>query len=73
MHFIFLLARVYPYWALALVMILVQLAIFFRRRESSVQWTCLGCAAFLVGGILAWFIFRGDLHSDDWIRTLTGG
>jgi TctA family transporter len=73
MHLVYLLARVYPYLALAVSIVLVQLAIFFRRRKSSTQWTCLGVAGVLMLGVVAWFFFRGDLHSDDWVRYVTGG
>jgi hypothetical protein len=72
MSFVYLLARIYPYWALALGMVLFQLAVFFRRRQSSVQYSLLGAIGFLGLGILAWFYFRGDLHSDDWVRYMTG-
>lgn len=72
MHLLFLLARIYPYWALALIIVLLQLAIFFRRRKSPNQYT-LGFVAGLLGiGIVAWFALRGDLHSDEWVRYLTG-
>jgi TctA family transporter len=72
MHYIFLLARVYPYWALPLTIVLVQLFIFFRRRKNPMRFTTGAGAVILVLGIFAWFIFRGDIHSDDWIRTLLG-
>lgn len=72
MNFVYLMARIYPYWALALAMVLFQLAIFFRRRQSPVQYSLLGGIALLGLGILAWFYFRGDLYSDDWVRYLSG-
>jgi hypothetical protein len=72
MSFIFLLARIYPYWALALCMVLFQLFVFFRRRKASFQYTLAGLIALLGAGIVAWFVFRGDIHSDEWVRYVTG-
>jgi hypothetical protein len=72
MHLIFLLARVYPYWALAVAILMLQVAIFYRRRKDKLQWTFVGVAGCLMLGILAWFIFRGDLYSDNWVRFVTG-
>jgi TctA family transporter len=72
MHLVFLLARIYPYWALAVSIVLVQIAIFYRRRNSPRQWTCLGAVAILMLGIVGWFVFRGDLNSDVWIKYILG-
>lgn len=72
MHLVYLMARIYPYWGLAVSIVMVQIAIFYRRRKSSNQWTCLGIAGFLMTGIAVWFFYRGDLHSDDWVRYMTG-
>ena len=72
MHVIFLLARVYPYWALAVSIVLLQIAVFYRRRDNKLQWTFVGIAGGLMLGVLAWFVFRGDIHSDSWVRFFTG-
>jgi TctA family transporter len=72
MHFIFLLARIYPFWALPMAIVLAQLAIFFRRRESGLQYSSMAGVVLLTAGIFAWFFFRGDIHSDDWVRTIFG-
>jgi hypothetical protein len=72
MRYYFLLARLYPYWALPLAVVLVQLGIFFRRRKSPIQYACLGEAGLLLLGIVAWFVFRGDLYTDRWLRVIFG-
>jgi hypothetical protein len=72
MSLIYLLARIYPYWALAVGMVLMQLAIFFRRRKNPMQFTMIGSTAILGIGVLAWFYFRGDLHSDEWVSYMLG-
>ena len=72
MRFIYLLARTYPYWALAMAAVLFQLAIFFRRRQSNVQYTLGGIIGFLILGTVVWFAFRGDLYSDHWVRAIAG-
>ena len=72
MRFIYLLARTFPYWALAVAVVLFQLAVFFRRRQSKLQYSLGGIIGFLILGTIAWFVFRGDLYSDHWIRALAG-
>ena len=61
MHFIFLQRGCYPYWALQRFSILmIQIAIFYRRRENKLQWTLCGRRREeLMLGVLAWFIFAG--------------
>lgn len=72
MHFVYLLARIYPYWALPCALIFAQLFYFFRRRNSPLRFSVLGCIVFLMGGLIAWIVFRGDLHSDHWVRAVVG-
>lgn len=72
MHFVFLLARIYPYWAIPLVAVLAQIAIFFRRRRHALLYSVVGLMGLLFLGLLAWAFFRGDLHSDEWVRALLG-
>jgi ABC-type polysaccharide/polyol phosphate export permease len=73
MHLIFLAARIYPFWALPMAIVVAQLYFFFRRRNSNIQYSALAGIMMLLGGIVAWFFFRGDLNSDQWIRTVVGG
>jgi hypothetical protein len=70
MHFIFLLARIYPYWALPLAVLFYQLAIYFRRKNSGLQWVFFGAIAFCAVTTGLWIVFRGDLRSDIWVRSL---
>lgn len=68
MHQIFLLARVYPYWAIPLALVLGQLGIFFRRRKSRFQYTFWMLIAILMISSLAWLVMRGDRNADEWVR-----
>jgi len=70
MHLIFLAARILPYWAIPIALVCGQLAIHFTRRQSKVAYLWWGTVAglFLTSGF--WIFFRGDLHSDDWLRWL---
>ena len=72
MRYVFLLARLYPYWAIALIMVSWQLGAFFRRRSSPYQNLCWVSIVFLSLGFLGWFFFRGDLYSDAWLRKFGG-
>ncbi|MEK6579921.1 MAG: hypothetical protein AABZ55_11895 [Bdellovibrionota bacterium] len=68
MSFLFLLVRFYPVWVFALGIVLVQLGMFFRHRASVIQyyfWIPLGIS---VVTVILWIVYRGDLHSDEWVR-----
>jgi len=69
MHVAFTLARFYPYWALPVILVVIELGIFFRRRASSLQWGVFTLAGILLFMVLLWFGFRGDIHSDAWIKS----
>jgi hypothetical protein len=70
MHTIFVLARLFPLWAIPLALALAQLGLFFRRRSSASQWGCWGVASALIVAVVLWIAFRGDLNSDSWIKAL---
>ena len=73
MHLIFTLARLFPYWGLAVVLLSGQLGVFFRRKGSVLQWYCWANAGFYGFMILLWLVFRGDMNSDAWIKGFFGG
>jgi hypothetical protein len=68
MHEIFFLVRIYPYWTIPFAMVLAQLAIFFRRRGSGLRFPLWGMVGILIATAIIWVVFRGDLHSDQWVR-----
>lgn len=70
MRVIFLLFRTYPLWGVTLALVFMQLAVFFTRRRSKTRFFFWGASIFLLLGVVAWIFFRGDLHSDTWVRTL---
>jgi hypothetical protein len=70
MRFVYVLARLYPYLAVAFIIALTQLGIYFRRKRMNAQWYCWGVSAILGIGIIAWFVMRGDLNTDEWLRSL---
>lgn len=72
MHLIYTAMRFFPWWALPLALVIGELGVFFRRRASRTQFACFGVAGVLVLSALAWFFFRGDLHSDRWVRSAFG-
>jgi len=69
MHWIFVLAHFLPFWAIPLAGALVQLAVHFRRRGSVLQWYFGVLAVGLVVASGAWIYFRGDRHSERWLKT----
>lgn len=70
MRWIFIIARFLPYWAAPSAVVLFELGRHFRRRKSPNQWSAFGASAFLILLTLLWFVFRGDLYSDHWVKIL---
>lgn len=71
MHTLYVLARIYPWWAIPLVVVLGELGFFFRRRRSKKQRIFWIGALALILGLILWFYYRGDLNSDQWVRTVS--
>lgn len=70
MHSLFVLLRFYPYWALPAAFVIVELGMHYRRRKQKTQWVVFGISGVLSLTSLLWIVFRGDLHSDRWVRIL---
>ena len=71
MHALFSIVRFYPYWALPVAIILAETGFYFRRREKPARFYFFGFSGLLVLGIACWFVFRGDINSDAWVRAFT--
>ncbi|MGK5084301.1 hypothetical protein WDW37_13475 [Bdellovibrionota bacterium FG-1] len=67
-HFLFVLAKVFPYLAAGVIIVLAQVWSFYRRRGSKLQYPVFAFAAFLGLLIILWAVFRGDMNSDRWMR-----
>lgn len=64
--------RMFPYWGIPLVILCLELTRHFRRRLSPFQWF-FGFVSVLCAMLIGvWFAFRGDLHSDEWVRNWLG-
>ncbi|MCM2277282.1 MAG: hypothetical protein NDJ89_04345 [Oligoflexia bacterium] len=70
MHFVFLLARTFPWWAVPMALVFGQLTVFFWRRRSPLRFPAAMVSVGLVVGAVLWIVYRGDLHSDRWVRAL---
>ncbi len=70
MHTIYTFARIYPYVALALAIILFELGIYFHRRMSKLRFFVWALTVLVVIGIILWLVFRGDINSDKWVDEL---
>ncbi len=73
MHTIYTLARLFPYWALPVAFLVAELGWYFRRKRSASQHFCWLTTVTLVVTAISWIAFRGDLHSDRWVRLVFGG
>lgn len=68
MHFLYSLVQFLPYWAIPLVLISAELAIHFRRKKALAQWYCVAFGFLMIVLTILWFVYRGDIHSDAWVR-----
>lgn len=70
MSLIYLAARTFPFWAIALAIAVFPAILHFRRRGKKtffVLWG--GFAGGLILLAITWIVMRGDLHSEAWVRT----
>jgi len=70
MYTAFMLARTFPFWSVPLIVIFLQVGLFFKRRREWMQYICWFLGTLFIIALAAWFFFRGDLNSEMWIRTL---
>ena len=68
MHLLFLLLRIYPYWALPCAFVVAEVGVFFRRKKSPVQFIAWLAVLTLIVSSVLWIVNRGDLNSDKWLR-----
>ncbi len=69
MFLIYLLARLYPYWAVPIAVVFVEMGMYYRRKKNkNMQAAAWFISAYLVFSSLIWVLFRGDQNSDIWIR-----
>ncbi len=59
----------YPFWALPAILLFVELARYFYRRNLGRALLFAFVAFLLTIALGLWIGFRGDLHSDEWVRT----
>ena len=72
MRWLYVLARFYPFWALPTAFILGEFGMFFFRRGQSRYRFFFGMVGFLLVTTVLWFILRGDLNSDNWVKGMIG-
>jgi hypothetical protein len=70
MHLIYIGGRLYPFLAIAMVVFFAQLALFYRRTKSSSQFFFWGVCGFFCISAVLWVVFRGDIHSDEWLNAI---
>lgn len=69
MHFVHLIVRFYPYWALVVAFILWETGVFFKRRRQFLPMiACWFFTLLFLVGIGFYFHGRGDLYSDRWVK-----
>jgi MFS superfamily sulfate permease-like transporter len=71
-HLLFLAVRTFPFWGVPLILVLVQLFAHFMRTRSPLRFPSGAAIGILGVSVVAWAVFRGDLHADDWVRFVLG-
>ena len=71
MRFVYLFLRFFPILAVALSVVSMQFVVYYRRRANKTYYFYMGFIVFLILLSLIWVVFRGDLHSDEWLRALS--
>jgi len=64
------LLRLYPFWAVPIGMMLVEVGTFLRRRKTKGSILSWSMAGFFVVTSLLWVGFKGYRYSDEWLRQL---
>ena len=59
--------------AVPLVVIFIQLGIYFRRRKSHLRYPFFFLSVVTLVGMVAWIVYRGDLNSGRWIKIFFSG
>jgi len=73
MRLLYLLMRFYPYWSLPSLLLCVEIGwVFHRKGKTALQILLWIFAAMQLIGVVAWFLYRGDLHSNAWVDYLFG-
>jgi hypothetical protein len=67
-HFLFVCVHLYPFWAIPLAVVFIELGIYFRRRNNKINYFCFSIGLFLILTAMMWIGFRGDVHSDAWVK-----
>ncbi|MCC7441667.1 MAG: hypothetical protein IT285_08540 [Bdellovibrionales bacterium] len=70
MPFLHTLLRLYPFWAVPLGLLLIEIGVFLKRRRTSGHIQSWVGAGFLLATSIAWMVMRGDRYSDDWLRRM---
>ena len=70
MNIIYGTVRLYPFWAIPLCFVLFQLGNHFRRKGNKLGRVLWGLIVVIIVLLAVWAFFRGDLHSDQWVRAV---
>ena len=62
--------NLFPYLGVGLIIVCIELAIFYRRRKSKIWKSFVGLGGFVGLMILLWLGFRGDRDSALWVERL---
>lgn len=71
-HWVHSIVRMFPYWAIPVMIFSLEMCRYFHRRLSPFKWFFGFVSVVLALLVGVWFAFRGDLHSDEWVRGWLG-
>ncbi|MGK5088596.1 hypothetical protein WDW86_13640 [Bdellovibrionota bacterium FG-2] len=68
MHWLYTVVQIFPFFAVPAALAAGQIGIFFWRKKSKYQYPFWLLALIFLSLSVVWAIYRGDLHSNDWVR-----
>lgn len=70
MRLLYLFARLFPFFGICGAVVFFEAGRHFRRRGQDYQYYCWFWVVVLTVLTLVWFLMRGDLHSDRWVKLI---
>lgn len=63
--------KLYPYWVIPVLITLVEVILFFRRRKQfkKIQYLLIFLILILGINLFFWFYYQGYKKSESWVRS----
>jgi putative effector of murein hydrolase len=72
MEYVFLMARLFPYWMIPLSISIFEVGLNLKRRKNRFFLLPWSTCVMMILLVILWIFFRGDLNSDTWVKEIFG-